>query len=156
MPTPVANFHTHPLSHQVGGIDEPSRADTANAWHRGLPGIVISRTGIYAYGPERRQDITNRKGYGKPMAVESLAPHLVMSAAGGIPSTVARLQWPEGIKQTKALLQEHWTDLDSEHAFDSHEAHLPDVEVVYVEWSNHGVEYGAALVEAMDRSRVPF
>ena len=48
----VANFHTHPLETNQG----PSGADIRNAYHRGVPGIVISRRRIYVYGPERREN----------------------------------------------------------------------------------------------------
>ncbi|SJK99584.1 uncharacterized protein ARMOST_02892 [Armillaria ostoyae] len=40
----VADIHTHPLSRDVGhagGDPQSSRADMANAWARGVPGIVV-------------------------------------------------------------------------------------------------------------------
>ncbi|KAI8836170.1 hypothetical protein BC829DRAFT_421792 [Chytridium lagenaria] len=49
----VANYHTHPSL--VTEDVHPSAADMVNAWARGVPGLVISRKGIYIYGPERRK-----------------------------------------------------------------------------------------------------
>ncbi|KAG6908247.1 hypothetical protein DXG01_005581 [Tephrocybe rancida] len=38
----VANFHTHPMGPAYGGNPaNPSTADNANAWYRGVPGIII-------------------------------------------------------------------------------------------------------------------
>ncbi|KAI8853855.1 hypothetical protein BC829DRAFT_429699 [Chytridium lagenaria] len=50
----VANYHTHPSEHRS---KMPSKADVANAFKRGVPGIVISSGGIYVYGPERRVNL---------------------------------------------------------------------------------------------------
>jgi len=34
-----------------------------NAFARGVPGIAISRPGVWSYGPERRKNNKNPKGY---------------------------------------------------------------------------------------------
>ena len=59
----AANFHTHPLYKN----EEPSKADVENAYHRGIPGIVISRRKIFGYGPERRTNTEEPFGYAPPM-----------------------------------------------------------------------------------------
>ena len=59
----VANFHTHPLYKN----EEPSKADIENAYYRGMPGIVISRTKIFGYGPEQRTNTDEPHKYAKPM-----------------------------------------------------------------------------------------
>ncbi|KAK7013283.1 hypothetical protein R3P38DRAFT_1510203 [Favolaschia claudopus] len=92
----VANFHTHPLypEEPVKGGQKPSEADRDNAYDRGLPGIVISRDGIYSYGPERRTNLQNPKVY-PPVGVprSPVEPKLVQKAP--LPWTVPK-QWPEG------------------------------------------------------------
>lgn len=42
----VANFHTHPLR---SSNSPPSDADLDNNWRRQIPGLVISREGIFSY-----------------------------------------------------------------------------------------------------------
>ena len=59
----VANFHTHPLYKN----EAPSTADVENAYHRGMPGIVISRSKIFGYGPERRTNTNEPHKYATPM-----------------------------------------------------------------------------------------
>lgn len=59
----VATFHTHPLYKN----EEPSIADDENAYYRGMPGIVISRTKIFGYGPERRTNTAEPLKYAPPM-----------------------------------------------------------------------------------------
>ncbi|KAJ7106715.1 hypothetical protein C8R44DRAFT_858261 [Mycena epipterygia] len=39
-----------------GGNPQPSFADHRNAWLRGVPGIVVSRDGLYGYGPSQREN----------------------------------------------------------------------------------------------------
>lgn len=91
----VANFHTHPLSAEVHGDPQPSRADHRNAYDRGLPGIVISRAGIIGYGPERRISLDNPKGYPGPVSPPGGQP--IRFARGPPPPWVVNgRQWPEG------------------------------------------------------------
>ncbi|KAJ7346335.1 hypothetical protein DFH08DRAFT_937557 [Mycena albidolilacea] len=52
----VANWHTHPLGPSQGGNPQPSFSDHVNAWLRGVPGIVVSRNGLYGYGPLQREN----------------------------------------------------------------------------------------------------
>lgn len=89
----VANFHAHPLSEDVGGRPEPSTSDMNNAYHRGLPGIVVSREGIFAYGPSERNGIKNPRGYASSVTLHGVQrPHLIR----GPPIRVVPNQWPEG------------------------------------------------------------
>ncbi|KAF9065721.1 hypothetical protein BDP27DRAFT_1079869, partial [Rhodocollybia butyracea] len=93
----VANFHTHPLSQDVGGDVEPSRADKTNAYARGLPGIVISRGGIYSYGPENRENTANPKGY-----PPSITPPAIINARRERlppPPWPVPNQWPEALDE---------------------------------------------------------
>ncbi|KAH9474284.1 hypothetical protein JR316_0013447 [Psilocybe cubensis] len=92
----VANFHTHPLSTNVQGDPQPSKADKDNAYHRGLPGIVISRDGIYAYGPEERNGTSNPRGYAPSVPIEG-APKATLVKAHPPPEPVPN-QWPERAK----------------------------------------------------------
>jgi len=61
----VANFHTHPLYNN----ERPSKRDVENAYRRGMPGIVISRTKIFGYGPERRTNTDEPLEYAPSMEV---------------------------------------------------------------------------------------
>ena len=61
----VANFHTHPLNFN----EEPSTTDIENAYHRGIPGIVMSRRKIFGYGPKRRTNTDEPLKYA-PRVVE--------------------------------------------------------------------------------------
>lgn len=131
----MANFHTHPLSEQVGGNPEPSRSDMENAYFRGLPGIVVSRRGIYSYGPERRESVQNPKGYPPSVPQGPLNFRLAMPAPP--PTTVQGLQWPEGIPGAQAMVAEDASE-------------VPDADqgdVIYLEWSDEDVEYGEKLEE---------
>jgi len=64
-----------------------------NAFARGVPGIVISRPGIWSYGPERRESTTNPKGY--PGPIEPVVYNPVLVKAQPPPWQVSN-QWPEG------------------------------------------------------------
>ncbi|KAJ7676932.1 hypothetical protein DFH06DRAFT_1169338 [Mycena polygramma] len=93
----VANFHTHPLTsaEPVRGDQKPSRPDMINSYGRGIPGIVISREGIYGYGPERRLNLQNPKVYppdGFPVPGELKWT----SQTNAPPPWVVKNQWPEG------------------------------------------------------------
>jgi len=59
----VANFHTHPLHPNTGATQQASKADQENNWFRKVPGIVLSREGVYKYGDTQREDWTNPQGY---------------------------------------------------------------------------------------------
>jgi hypothetical protein len=48
----VATYHTHPNS-AAPGPTQPR--DIANAWDRGVPGIVRSVNGVHVYGLEARR-----------------------------------------------------------------------------------------------------
>jgi hypothetical protein len=135
----VANFHTHPLSALVGGDPHPSRADMDNAYYRGLPGIVVSRPGIYSYGPERRENTSNPKG--DPPSIDPPAVPTARLAKVQPPPWTVPNQWPEGTG-LKAVTQQ------------SSNKDEPEIgggaDVIVVEWSDEGVEYGEPLVESED------
>ncbi|KAK0452862.1 uncharacterized protein EV420DRAFT_1557110 [Desarmillaria tabescens] len=136
----AANFHTHPLSSSVGGDPQPSRADMTNAYARGMPGIVVSRDGIYSYGPERRENTSNPKGYPEPVTPPSV-PRSTLAKRQPPPWVVSN-QWPEG------------TGVAIAHAFVENEAtadaNASGPDVIYVEWSDEGVVYGEPLIESED------
>ena len=141
--TPVANFHTHPLTDAapVNGSPEPSRADMENAYFRGVPGIVVSRPGVYAYGPERRESQLNPKGYPASVPQGQLNFNLVVPNPPGPPAVVPNLQWPEGIAGAQFAAA---ADVGAA----TEDADLgADGDVIYVEWSSEGVEYGEKLEE---------
>ncbi|KAI9566378.1 hypothetical protein HD554DRAFT_1189068 [Boletus coccyginus] len=133
----AANFHTHPLSDRVGGDPQPSRADMENAFARGVPGIVISRPGVWSYGPERRESTTNPKGYPGPIQPVAYNPVQVIKVppAGGPPWTVSN-QWPEG---TGTLVRHKLSS--------ANERVEENGDVIVLEWSSEGVHYGERLVE---------
>ena len=54
----MANFHTHPLK---SANNNPSGADMDNNWRRQIPGMVISRGGIYAYNTVLKERETKTK-----------------------------------------------------------------------------------------------
>ncbi|KAK0185308.1 hypothetical protein F5146DRAFT_1125265 [Armillaria mellea] len=141
----AANFHTHPLSSRVGGDPQPSRADMANAYARGLPGIVVSRGGIYSYGPERRANTRNPKGY--PGTVPPPAVPQAIVAKHPPPPWVARNQWPEGTPRTSddALVENEATAGDD---------NAGDPDVIFVEWSDEGVVYDERLSESEDSIKI--
>lgn len=138
----MANFHTHPLSSLVKGDPQPSDSDHKNAWHRGVPGLVLSRDGIYAYGPERRENRNNPKGYpGQAVDPPSyFIPKLVKKPQ---PPWVVKNQWPEGEKQLREeRVEMAGGEVVGEESVDS--------EVAWIEWSDEGVEYGEQLEERED------
>ncbi|KJA25217.1 hypothetical protein HYPSUDRAFT_38163 [Hypholoma sublateritium FD-334 SS-4] len=139
----VANFHTHPLAAvaPVNGSPEPSRSDMENAYFRGVPGIVVSRSGVYAYGPERRESLLNPKGYPASVPQGPLNFRLVVQNPPGPPTVVPGLQWPEGIPGARGAVAE-----DEGEAAGSDDLG-PAGDVIEVEWSSEGVEYGDKLVE---------
>ena len=126
----MANFHTHPLSPNVSGDPQPSRADMTNAFARGVPGIVISRPGIWSYGPERRESTKNPKGY--PGPIEPVSYRTVLVKAHPPPWTVSK-QWPEGTGVHQNELNKSVEGND---------------EVIVLEWSPDGVEYGERFTES--------
>ncbi|KAK0479514.1 hypothetical protein IW261DRAFT_1419619 [Armillaria novae-zelandiae] len=137
----AANFHTHPLSKQVGGDPQPSRPDMANAYARGLLGIVISRDGIYSYGPERRANTNNPKGYPGPVSPPAVArPTLAKRQP---PPWVVRNQRPEGTPRAA-------DDMLVENEATSDDSPAGDLDVIYVEWSDEDVVYEESLVESED------
>lgn len=141
---PVANFHTHPLTEAapVNGSPEPSRSDMENAYFRGLPGIVVSRRGVYAYGPARRESLQNPKGYPPSVPQGPLNFRLVVQNPPGPPTVVPGLQWPEGIAAgARSAVAEDMGEV----AGDDSLGEAGDV--ICVEWSDEGVEYGDTLVE---------
>lgn len=131
--TTVANFHTHPLSADVQGNPMPSQADIANSYARGLPGIVLSRDGIYSYGPDTRVGVNNPKGYPGAVAPPGGIPPVRLERNSPPPTTVKN-QWPEGTGAGFVLQQ----------IGDAKECAS---DVVYAEWSRKGVEYGRSLVD---------
>lgn len=131
--TAVANFHTHPLSGDVQGNPMPSPADIANSYARGLPGIVLSRDGIYSYGPDTRVGVNNPKGYPGPVAPPGGIPPVRRERHSPPPTTVKN-QWPEGTGNGFTL----------QHTGDGEKG---AGDVVYAEWSKKGVEYGRPLVD---------
>lgn len=191
----MANFHTHPLSELVQGRPEPSTSDMNNAYHRGLPGIVISRKGIYAYGPTERNGTRNPRGYAPSVILQGVPrPFLIHR---GPPPRVVMNQWPEGtglnpkprtreldfgqeqevfeipgLEKGKKLLGHvsHLLDKVAPHRHDhdksdgmatemeaDSERNLEDSpefegeaghdDVLYVDWSEEGIEYGEHLEE---------
>ncbi|WP_160336953.1 hypothetical protein, partial [Listeria monocytogenes] len=57
----VADFHTHPLSAKTQ--QTPDSDDIKRAYERGVPGIVVSCSGIFHYGPQRRASLDGPNGY---------------------------------------------------------------------------------------------
>lgn len=111
-----------------------------NAYYRGLPGIVVSRDGIYSYGPKRRENTSNPKGYPPPVPPPAV-PRPTLEKAPPPPWVVDN-QWPEGTGEgTVRTLVENEATADSD-------ASGPDV--IYVEWSDEGVVYGEPLIESED------
>ncbi len=137
--TTVANFHTHPLSGEVQGNPQPSQADIANSYARGLPGIVLSRDGIYSYGPDTRVGVNNPKGYPGAVAAPPGIPPVRLERHSPPPTTVKN-QWPEGTGNG-FVLQHIANPSETEHC----ERGAGDV--LYAEWSRKGVEYGRHLVD---------
>ncbi|KAK0494808.1 hypothetical protein EDD18DRAFT_1172471 [Armillaria luteobubalina] len=139
----AANFHTHPLSTDVGGGQEPSRADMDNAYVRGVPGIVVSRRGVYSYGPERRTSVSNPKGYPGPVTPPAIPGWVLARRADpdrtDCPPWTVEKQWPEGTGRATA-------DAFVENEATDDKGGEPDV--IYVEWSNEGVVYGKPLAES--------
>eukprot|EP01018_Ginkgo_biloba_P015199 Gb_29274 [translate_table: standard] len=56
----VADFHTHPFPHTY---QEPESDDISRAYKRGVPGVVVSCSGIFSYGPQRRASLDGPTGY---------------------------------------------------------------------------------------------
>ena len=111
-----------------------------NAYDRGVPGIVVSRDGIYSYGPERREDTNNPKGYPGPVTPPAFfRPNLVRAP---FPPWTVSNQWPEGTGEDAVR-----TPVENEATGDS-DASGPDV--ICVEWSDEGVVYGEPLIESGD------
>eukprot|EP01018_Ginkgo_biloba_P013863 Gb_32278 [translate_table: standard] len=50
----VGDFHTHPFPHVY---QFPGKDDIARAYKRGVPGVVLSCTGIIYYGPDHRANL---------------------------------------------------------------------------------------------------
>lgn len=155
-----------------------------NAYYRGLPGIVISRKGIYAYGPSERNGTRNPRGYAPSVAMTGI-PRAHLVQRGPPPRTVPN-QWPEGtgldkprtrdlgieeeetieipgLEKGKQLLARasHLLDKIAPHRHDGDkndegesrelaheegEAERHD-DVILVDWSDEGVEYGEHLDE---------
>ncbi|SJL02851.1 uncharacterized protein ARMOST_06191 [Armillaria ostoyae] len=138
----AANFHTHPLSSRVEGDPQPCRADMTNAYARGLPGVVVSRDGIYSYGPERRANTRNPKGYPRPVPPPAVAR--LTGERRQPPPWVVRNQWPEGTgaRAVDGALVENEAMTDDSSAGD------PDV--IYVEWSDGDIVYDEPLAESED------
>ncbi|KAG6918627.1 hypothetical protein DXG01_013038 [Tephrocybe rancida] len=57
----VATFQTHPW--RSGKPANPTPAEHTDAWIRGVPGIVISKTGLTGYGPKARALLNAPVGY---------------------------------------------------------------------------------------------
>ncbi|KAH9292913.1 hypothetical protein KI387_041902 [Taxus chinensis] len=57
----VADFHTHPNSHDDN--QRPDSDDIKRAYERGVPGILVSCSGIFYYGPQRRASLDGPNGY---------------------------------------------------------------------------------------------
>ncbi len=114
----------------------------ANAYTRGLPGIVVSRDGIYSYSPERRANTENPKGYPGPVPPPAV-PHPT-GAKRQPPPWAVRNQWPEGTgpRAVDGALVENEATADDDSAGD------PDV--IYVEWSDEDVVYDEPLAESED------
>lgn len=150
----VANFHTHPLSESYGGDAEPSLADKQNAYFRGLPGIVISRKGIYSYGPERRENtLGNLKGYPPGIDLPGGIPGSsleVPKSDNTPPWVVTGKQCPENLTPSfdGTSIAFDSTLVESEAMTD--DSDTGDLDVIYVEWSDDGVVYGKDLVEGED------
>jgi hypothetical protein len=121
---------------------EPSNADKGNAYHRGMPGIVISRAGIYSYGPEKRGNTTNPKGYPPPVTPPGGVPPEKLERRTP-PPWVVKNQWPEGTGENAELLQVAGEDEDN----------LQDNKaggVIRLDWSDEDVLYGKPVVDAED------
>jgi hypothetical protein len=56
----VADFHTHPVP---GQSQRPCSDDVSKAYERGVPGIVVSCSGVFYYGPQSRDSMDGPAGY---------------------------------------------------------------------------------------------
>lgn len=140
----VANFHTHPLSAQVQGSPLPSQADKDNARARGVPGIVISRDGIYSYGPDRRESSQNPKGYPGPND-HVRQPKLVQGKP--FPAVVQGKQWPEGTGGKALAVKAEVVAFETGLEEVDHVSGEDDGEVILIEWSEEDVIHGEPLIE---------
>jgi hypothetical protein len=127
----------------VGGIYTPSQSDKKNAYHRGIPGIVISRDGIYSYGPEERGNLTNPKGYPPPVPPPGGVPPEKLEHRAP-PPWVVKNQWPEGTGHVAGLFENADEDEDDDASEDE------EVEVIELEWSDEGVVYGKPVKDVED------
>lgn len=120
----------------MGGDPEPSKSDKDNAYYRGIPGIVISRKGIYSYGPEQRESTANPKGYPASMVPPAFPTAKLVKAASetSLPWKVPN-QWPEGTGAAAEMIFKE--NAGGEKAEES--------DVIVVEWASDGVEYGEKL-----------
>ena len=56
----VADFHTHPFP---GQRQRPNTDDVSKAYERGVPGVVVSCSGVFYYGPQSRDTMDGPAGY---------------------------------------------------------------------------------------------
>lgn len=57
----VADFHTHPFASKTQR--RANSDDIKRAYERGVPGVVVSCSGVFYYGPERRASLDGPTGY---------------------------------------------------------------------------------------------
>ncbi|GLJ27188.1 hypothetical protein SUGI_0532940 [Cryptomeria japonica] len=57
----VADFHTHPFAGKIQHRADSD--DIKRAYERGVPGIVVSCSGVFYYGPQRRASMDGPTGY---------------------------------------------------------------------------------------------
>ena len=57
----VADFHTHPLAGKTQ--QRADSDDIKRAYERGVPGIVVSCSGVFYFGPDRRASMDGPTGY---------------------------------------------------------------------------------------------
>ncbi|PBK65308.1 hypothetical protein ARMSODRAFT_978412 [Armillaria solidipes] len=98
-------------------------------------GIVVSRDGIYSYGPERRANTKNSKGYPGPVSPPAVAQ-----------LTGAKRQLPALCEGAPGAVD--GTLVENEATADASSAGDPDV--IYVEWFDEDVVYDEPLAESED------
>ncbi|GLJ27179.1 hypothetical protein SUGI_0532840 [Cryptomeria japonica] len=57
----VADFHTHPFAAKTQ--QRADSDDIKRAYERGVPGVVVSCSGVFYYGPERRASMDGPTAY---------------------------------------------------------------------------------------------
>jgi hypothetical protein len=125
----------------VDGVYTPSQSDKLNAYHRGIPGIVISRAGIYSYGPEERRNLKNPKGYPPPVAPPGGVPPEKLEHRAPLP-WVVKNQWPEGTSHVAGLSEDADEDMDEDDTDTDDTSQDEEIEVIELDWSDEGVVYG--------------